>query len=462
MWPYSKTRDYGHIDTALCMKNKLTGDNRTKKAQKNILASVVLKAIDGIVYLLLVPATLGYLNEYEYGIWLTLSSILMWIDSFDIGLGNGMRNKLAIAMAKGDTELGKHYVSTTFFMLIILMLSIILIGTLIEPFLDWYSILNASIDSVSHLNQIVYLSFSIFCLNFIFKIIGCVFLAMQLPAINNLLTVSGHLLSLIIIYILTITTNGSLLLVALSYSASPLIIYLISYPLTFYKIYPFLKPSYRYFRNEYLKDLFNLGIQFFLLQLSAILLFSFANLLISHMFGPASVTPYNIAYRYFSLIPMGMNLILAPMWSATTDAYARGETDWIQKTMKAIQKILLIVGVGLVLMILISEHVYQIWVGAEVKIPFALSAIMGVYVFIIVCSLTYSNFLNGLGKLKIQTINTVTVALLFLPLCYLLGSKWGIIGVVSGMCLLNLSGLVLNVIQFYIVINNKAKGIWNK
>ena len=147
------------------------GEARTVKAKKNILASLGLKGVDGVVYLLLVPATLGYLNEYEYGIWLTLSSILMWINSFDIGLGNGMRNKLAIAMANDDKELGRCYVSTTFLMLIVLMMSVIVLGGLLEPFVDWYSILNTSIARVPHLNQIVYISFAIFCFNFIFKII---------------------------------------------------------------------------------------------------------------------------------------------------------------------------------------------------------------------------------------------------------------------------------------------------
>ncbi|MDE6084614.1 MAG: hypothetical protein K2G11_09000, partial [Muribaculaceae bacterium] len=49
----------------------LKGDGRTVKAKKNILASFLLKGLDGLIYLLLVPVTLGYLNEYEYGIWLT-------------------------------------------------------------------------------------------------------------------------------------------------------------------------------------------------------------------------------------------------------------------------------------------------------------------------------------------------------------------------------------------------------
>ena len=38
-----------------------------------------------LISLILVPMTLSYLNPYEYGIWLTLSSTLAWIYTFDIG-----------------------------------------------------------------------------------------------------------------------------------------------------------------------------------------------------------------------------------------------------------------------------------------------------------------------------------------------------------------------------------------
>ena len=444
------------------LKSFFKGEDRTIKAKKNILASIFIKGVDSFVYLLLVPVTLGYLNQYEYGIWLTLNSILMWINSFDIGLGNGMRNRLAEAIAKGERHLGRIYVSTTFFMLIGLMGGLIVLGTLCEPVIDWYGILSTSPDRVPHLGEIVYVAFAIFCLNFIFKFIGNVYLAMQLSAVNNLMAVSGHLLSLIIIYALTLTTTGSLFGVALVYSASPLLIYIIAYPITFKKIYPFLAPTISCFKKEYLKNLFNIGIQFFLLQLSGILLFAFANLLISHMFGPESVTPYNIAYRYFSLVPMAMNLILAPMWSATTDAYTKGDFDWIKRTMKSVKKVLTAFSCGIIVMIAISNYIYRIWIGSEVQIPFMLSFMTGIYVCILVWSLAYSNFINGFGKLYLQTINTIVVALLFVPICYSFGIKFGIVGLLTGMCILNISGLILNHIQFDKLIDNKAEGIWAK
>lgn len=386
----------------------------------------------------------------------------MWINSFDIGLGNGLRNKLAIAMANNDKKLAQIYVSTTFFMLIAIMGMLMLIGSICSPFIDWYNILNTTAENVAHISEIVFVSFAIFCFNFIFKFVGNVYLALQLPAINNLMVTLGHLLSLIIIFILTKTTQGSLFWVAVVYSTSPLIVYLISYPITFYKIYPFLAPSYRLFKTQYLKDLFNIGVQFFLLQLAGLILFALSNLLISHMFGPESVTPYNIAYRYFSIILMLMNIVISPMWSATTDAYERGDIDWIKRNMKSIHKVLYIAFLSLIFMVVISKWVYLLWVGKSVHIPILLSTLMAIYVMVLIFSLSYSNFINGLGKLTLQTINTVSVAILFIPICYVLGNLYGLYGIIIGMIFLNLSGAVLNYIQFNKLINKKADGIWNK
>lgn len=443
-------------------RNFFKGNARTVKARKNVVASMGLKALDGIVYLLFVPVTLGYLRPYEYGVWLTMNSILLWIDSFDIGLGNGLRNKLAAAIAADDRERGRVYVSTTLFMLVFLMIGLVGIGTALSRVIDWYGILHTTPAEVGRLDEIVYLTFLIYSLNFIFKFVGNVYLALQLPAVNNLFVTAGHFIALVVIYILTLTTQGSLMAVALVYAASPLLVYLLAYPVTFIKIFPFLAPRLSSFRKECLKDLFDIGVLFFILQLSGILLFSLANILISHLFGPEKVTPYNIAYRYYSLVPMLMAIIVSPMWSATTDAYAKGETEWIRSTMRRVGKILVLGLAGLIIMTLVSEWVYRVWVGREVSIPFSISCWMALYTAILIVSLAYSNFLNGLGKLRLQVINTVTVALLFYPLCRFLGVHFNIPGVLAGMCLLNTSGLILNIIQFNKVVGGRAKGIWDK
>ena len=67
-----------------------------------------------------------------------------------------------------------------------------------------------------------------------------------------------------------------------------------------------------------------------------------------------------------------------------------------------------------------------------------------------------------MGRLKIQTINTITVALLFYPVADVLGDCVGVNGFIISLILLNLSGLVLNVVQFNKVINHRDTGIWGK
>lgn len=124
--------------------NKFTrlfsGDERTVLANKNILATGGFKILDTLVYLLLVPVTLGYLNVYEYGIWLTINSVLGWINSFDIGLGNGLRNQLAEALAKNDFKKGQALISTTLVILVAIMAALILVVSITFSSLDNYAI----------------------------------------------------------------------------------------------------------------------------------------------------------------------------------------------------------------------------------------------------------------------------------------------------------------------------------
>ena len=95
-----------------------SGQSMTAKASRQVIYSFGLQAISIIISLLYVPLLLNYLTQEKYGIWLTLTSIIGWFSFFDIGLGNGMRNKLTESNAVGDQLLGVKYVSTTYAILI--------------------------------------------------------------------------------------------------------------------------------------------------------------------------------------------------------------------------------------------------------------------------------------------------------------------------------------------------------
>lgn len=443
------------------IKSAFHEDKRTTLIYKNILVSFFVKGWAGIVQLLLVPATLTCLNQYEYGVWLIISSLLLWVDTFDIGLGNGLRNKLAESVAKEDMQRGRRQVSTTFFMLIGIILTIIALLYLLINHVDCYRLLNVDPQLIGNLNTIVFTALAVVGVTFIFKFVGNIYLALQLPAVNNLLIALGHTLAYVVILILGSFSNVTLLHVALAYTASPLLVYILSYPITFTR-YKELRPAIRYFDKKELKPLFTLGVQFLLAQLSGLIIFATSNLLISHLFSPKEVTPYQIAHRYFGITNILFTVICAPFWSATTDAYTKKDWQWIRKSTTKLNYLMLgFVGI-LVLMLVASPLVYKVWVGSQVDIPFSMSLLMSVYMVVIIYGTCYANIICGIGKIRLLTIMTIFQAILYIPLAIILGKRFGTIGVVIALIAVMMISAFTNKIQFEKIYAGKAKGIWNK
>lgn len=434
---------------------------RSAKAIRNIIASAIFRGSSILISLILVPLTLSYLNPYEYGIWLTLSSILTWVYIFDIGLGNGLRNKLTEALALNKLKLARIYVSTTFCSLLILVVAIYILFMVLQPWLNWNSILNVDPLKVQNIGYIVVIVFTFFCASFVLKLVGNIYMSYQQPALNDLISLIGNIVSLFLIYLCTLFTEGSLEKVAIIYSASPVLILLLAYPVTFWK-YKEIKPSIFWVRFGYLKELMSLGAQFFVIQMVCLVLFMTSNVIISQMFGPESVTPYNIAFKYFSLINTGFTIIITPIWSAVTDAYTNNDLLWIRKTMRRLLYIWL-AGVGLtVIMVLVSNYVYSLWVGDEIHIPFMLSVLCGVYVSISNWNNIFAYFINGVGKVRLQLYSAILSGVIFLPLAFYLSSILGIAGILLALSLCLMLSAFLSPVQYWKIINCKAIGIWAK
>jgi O-antigen/teichoic acid export membrane protein len=445
--------------------NQLTakGDQRSNMVKKNMLFSFLLKGISILISLLLVPLTLHYLNTAEYGIWLTLSSILSWISFFDIGLGNGLRNKLTEALSLGDKERAKTYVSTTFAFLFLIMIIFFIIFFFVNFSLRWDIILNTPSYMAKELVTIVNIVVAFFCMQFIFKTVGIIFISHQKTALSDLLTVSGSAFSLIIIYLLTLFTDGSLSYVAIAFSGAPTIIFVIAYIVVFYiSQYRFLRPRLIYMKFSKSKDLIGLGVQFFIIHIAGLVMYTTSNIIITQILGPEQVTVYNIAYKYFSISIMLFTIIQAIMWSAYTDAWVRQDLLWIKRAIKRMLQLwLLFIGFSIFLFI-VAPIVYQLWIGDSVNITYGLSLACAIWGIVNNWCSIWVNFINGVGKMKLQLYSSIVLSVLFIPLAIFFCKNFGIIGIVMNSILGMLPGCILSPIQFYKLINNTAKGIWNK
>ncbi len=438
-------------------------EKRSSRLQKNILVSFIAKGWSAIIVLLMVPVTLKCLGEYNNGVWLTISSVMLWIDNLDIGLGNGLRNKLAIYLAHGETQRARSLIASTFAMLTYIIIPTLLILLVLILTSDTYQLFNVAPAKTANLDQVLMVTVTLVCTTFIFKLIGNFYMGLQLPAVSNVLIAMGQTLALIGTYLVYISGSHSLLHIALVNTTCPLLVYLIAYPYTFYYKYPHLRPAFSLVDLKEAKAVISMGIRFFIIQISGVILFMTSNLLISKLFSPAMVTPYQITYRYFSILLVAFTVICMPFWNATTDAYERGDIQWIHDATRKLRLMTIGIFLSMIVMIMVSNLVYDIWIGQDTTIDIRMSIAVAIYIFILIYSMRYSYFINGIGKLRLQLIFSASAAILFIPLAYLVVRFTNdIIWFIAVMCLVNIPGLIVNKIQFNKLINGHAKGIWNR
>lgn len=412
----------------------------------------------------MVPLTIDYVNPTQYGIWLTLSSIIGWLSFFDIGFGNGLRNKLAESIAKGKHHLARIYVSTTYAILSIIIGIVLILFLFINPFLNWSILLNTSNAMSEELSLLALVVFVFFCLQFIFQLITTVIIANQQPAKASILSFFGNLGALIMILVLTKTTSGSLLYLGIALSIMPLLVLIVSSIWFYSNEYIMYAPSIRLVDFKFAKDLMGLGVKFFVIQISALFLFQTNNIILSQLMGPEYVTPYNIAFKYFGITQLVFIIILSPFWSAYTDAYFRGDFTWIRKTTRILMYLWLGVVLSTILMLLFSDFFYHIWIGNAVSISFPLSIACALYVIIITWSSIFVNFINGVGKIKLQLYYSIIIAIINIPLSVFLikSLNLGVAGIVYSNCVCLGIGALLGTIQYFKIIDKKDVGIWTE
>ncbi len=439
-------------------------DSRGKKAKKNIILIFLLHGFNFLSLLLLVPLSIDYLGEVKYGIWVTLSSVVMWIGNFDFGIGNGLRNKLAEAFAENDYDKAKKFTSTAYFVFGKIIILIIIIFICTVWFIDWTAVFNAPFQLNNELQTAVIYVFVLYAVLFFSRLISSVINADQKPALSSFLGVLGNILTLIAVYFLFKTTTGSLTLIGIMSFTAPLLVFIAASLYLFRGVYKKVSPSVKHIDNNYSKDLVSLGFKFFIIQLSGLILFATGNIIISQLLGPEQVTVYNVAYRYFYFIPLVFNVVLAPFWSAYTEAYAKNEIDWIKKSVKKILLIWGILSTVVLLMIFVSGTVYRIWVGQNIEVPFLLSVLMGLFVIISNWNNIFTYFLNGVGKIQLQFYSSIFTAIINIPLSIFLvkNLELGLSGVILSTCICLFIGSVWAPLQYQKIISKTAIGIWDK
>ncbi len=439
------------------------GNAQTVLLKKNIICSVGLKCISILISFQVVPLTIDFVNPTQYGVWLTLSSLMSWFFFFDIGLTNGFRNRFAEAKALGDITKARILVSTTYASLFILFIVMMCVILPINHFLNWSEILNLETDESIELGKVFILLVTFFGLNIVFQVFSTLLTADQRPAFSSLIQVSGQLAAFIALYILTHTLrHGTLTQLAMIFSGVPVAVLLIYSFILFSTRYRQYRPSFHLIRFSYVRIILGIGSKFFVITTSMLFIFQLMNVIISRELGPETVTQYNISYKYFNILYMVALLILNPFWSAFTDAYTRKDFAWMKDMVRKLERLWLVSIPCTIILLLCAPAFYKLWINDSVMVPAIINISVAIYISILILSNIYMHLINGTGKIQIQLIIYVSFAVIAYPTMSFMCHNWGIPGLLVLPFVVYVMQGVLGHMQIRKLLSQTATGLWDK
>lgn len=438
------------------------GEPRTIGIKKNIALSFVVKGLSIAINFSVVPLTIDYVNPVQYGIWLTFTSIISWITFFDLGMSNGLRNRLTTAIAFKEYDKAKKYISTSYAVFSIIALSIFVLFYLINPFINWNHFLNVPSTVNDNVHVLLLIVLATFCIQFVVQLLNTVLTSLHKPANFEFITLLGQIGLLITLLILKSTTKGSLSILLIALNVVPVVVVVLASLFLFYGPLRYLAPTLKDVDFSYARSILSVGATFFLIQIGAMILFQTDNIIIAKIMGPTSVTKFNVTYKLYSVLILAFSIVATPYWSAFTDAKAKEDHIWIKRNVRKLREVWLFASFVIVpIFFLLSKFIFKIWLPDSVTINLSLSVLMAIYVICYTCLVLNCYFLNGVGKLKIQMILYLLAMVTNIPLGLAMGKHWGIEGVIVANVI---SFIVMDIIlwmQADRLLNHNASGIWN-
>jgi len=413
------------------ISNKFSSkDNLTKKIVKNIKYSLILKVFSVLLSFYSVKVAYSFIDSQAvYGLWLTILSVLNWLALLNGGLSNTLRNKLSEALEKKDFILSKKLISSAYFSMVtisIVVCTFLLFSTFLFDFRNIFS----SFFIEKEIFTVIILTLAIsFLIQLTLSIINAVCYAMNIAVLPSFFTFCSSAFFVILILVFKHFKLQGLIYLSVSYSISIIITMIVVNIVLFKKKFNFIKPAIKYIELKIVKELFSTSIKFFLLEISAVMLFSTDSILIAKLVDTNEVTIYQLVMKILSVFTILSSTIITPMWSAVATAYISNDIKWIKNKLKNIMYMLIPLLIVLLLVTLFTERIIHIWVDNEIKVDTLLAFTIAIFVFQNIWCNLFAYFLNGIGKITAQLYLVFIGAVINIPLSIIfvqqfnLGSK---------------------------------------
>lgn len=364
---------------------------------------------------LAMPIMIKYLGVERFGIWATMLTLITWVMLFDLGIGNGLKNKVSESLAQENPEQAAGYISTAYGLIGTISLALFSLFLVLSFWIPWHVVFNSNAITEANLKQaVITLSFFIF-FNFWVSLVNQIYHGLQKSSIVGLGQFISNTFALLLVFLLYQFTQSSITLMVWAYGISLVAANLMLSGFLF-RTHKELLPTYKGFDKNKISPLLSLGIKFFIIQLAVLVIFMTDKILITQLLGVEYVTPYEVLFKLFSVFTVIQGLLLAPLWPAYSDAYQSGDLEWIRIKIKQQIKISLTLFIGACMMAVAGPIIVKLWIGDEAIASQTLYYLFAVFVLFSIWSNVFAYFVNAIGSLGVQLYTAIVAAFLNIPL----------------------------------------------
>jgi len=440
------------------MKVEKNNVSRTRNLKKNIIYSVILKGVGVALSFVLLPLTIHYLSEVEYGVWVTLFSVLNWINMLDMGIGLGLRNKLAAAVAEKNLNDMRAYISTGIGTMSGIGFAFLAIFHIAMQFVNMQNVFNTTLLSEQELYESTYWTGIFVITSFVLSIINQIYYAYQKAAMVGGIGIVHSLIMLLVVYYLTLQPEHQLIYFVFAFGIAMVLSKLAFISLFFRKEWNVV-PRFKYFSLSKVRSISSLGMRFFVIQICCVFGYTFNNFLITEFLGPEYVRTFDILAKVIGFSLMLQTLVTTPLWSAYTEAYVRRDYVWIGKAFRKSMYLTfgIILAFGIVMVFI--GTVIDLWMHIQLEYSLFLLILIGLYYAEILINNALCMLLNGIGNINLQMIVWIMAAVSVIPFTYYFSciAGMGLEGIALGMVLSLIWLDVVLPIQIWKLFQN-----WNK
>jgi O-antigen/teichoic acid export membrane protein len=408
-------------------------NERLRRVFWTATTSAMAKSVNTLTMLVAVPITLHYLGAERYGLYMAITSIMVFLGFADLGVGNVVLNLISESYGNNNVEGAKKNTSTAFFMLIFVSIGLIFIFWIIYPHAKWAQFFNVS-SSIARREAGPAVVVFVICylVNVPFSIIPRIqmgyqegYLSSIWQAISNLIGLGG--------IIAMIYLKAGLPWLVLAIASVPIVGNLLNGIGLFVLQRPWLIPKWKDVSASISKNILSIGFLFLILQVTTAVVYFADNIIIAKVLGPEAVTNYAVPARLFLMVPTVVYMFLTPFWPAYGEAYVRGDIAWMKTTlMRAILTTFAICGFSSVFLITFGEKILEIWVGSNVMFSLPLMISLGMWITLSSVITPMALFLNAINKVRFQAICSLLAAFLSTLAKIALAGSIGLHGVVWG------------------------------